>query len=201
MPEGSRAATNADSPPDAFLGETLPQLEAVYGFALRLVAGDAGAAQDLVQETFLRAFRSWATFRKGSNARAWLFTICRNVFLRSREVDQRRGEQPVSQIEGELDSLPMDPLYAAASDPERSAFSRISREAVTAAIDRLPDEYREAVVLCDLEDVSYAEAAEIMECPVGTVRSRLHRGRRLLQAELRSELPEDTIIEEAHGKR
>jgi len=160
----------------------------VYRFALRLSAGDSDMAQDIAQETFVRAFRSWSTFREGTNCRAWLFTICRNVFLRDREVRTRRGEQPISRMEAEFDTLPADPLFAGSpEDPERAAFSRITGEAVTAAVYHLPVEFREAVVLCDLEDLTYAEAAEIMECPIGTVRSRLHRARRLLQETLKAE--------------
>ncbi len=177
-----------DQPPESFLEEALPELDAVYRFALRFSGGDSDMAQDLTQETFVRAFRSWSTFRQGTNCRAWLFTICRNVFLRDREVRTRRGEQPISRMEADFDTLPADPLFAGGpEDPERSAFSRITGEAVTAAVDRLPVEFREAVVLCDLEDLTYAEAAEVMECPIGTVRSRLHRGRRLLQDTLASE--------------
>lgn len=175
-------------PPESFLEEALPELDAVYRLALRFSAGDSDMAQDIAQETFVRALRSWSTFRQGTNCRAWLFTICRNVFLRDREVRTRRGEQSISRMEAEFDTLPADPLFAgSADDPERSAFARITGEAVTAAVDRLPVEFREAVTLCDLEDLSYAEAAEVIDCPVGTVRSRLHRGRKLLQESLRAE--------------
>jgi len=175
-------------PPASFLDEALPELDAVYRFALRFAGGDTDLAQDLVQETFVRAFRSWPTFRPGTRCRAWLFTICRNVYLRDREMRARRGEQPISSMEAEFDTLPADPLFAgSADDPERSAFARITGAAVTAAVDALPVEFREAIILCDLEDLSYAEAAEVMECPVGTVRSRLHRGRKLLQQALKNE--------------
>jgi RNA polymerase sigma-70 factor, ECF subfamily len=169
-----------------FEEEALPWLDAVYRFALRLT-GDADRARDLVQETFLRAYRHWDTYTRGTSARSWLFTICRNVFLRSEE---RRGRQP-ELLETDLDfnveavasARALDELREL--DPERRFFDSFVDEEVVRAVERLPHEFRETVVLSDFENMSYNEIADIAGIPVGTVKSRLYRGRRLLAGMLR----------------
>jgi RNA polymerase sigma-70 factor (ECF subfamily) len=169
-----------------FTEEALPHLESVYRFALRLSAGREAEAEDLVQDTFLRAYRSWSTFRPGSNARAWLLTICRNVFLRGEERRGRRPEVPESQIDADVEALAATAAFSEveAADPERAFFDSFVDEEVMRAVDALPAPFREAVVLSDLEGLSYPEVAEVLELPVGTVKSRLFRGRRLLQQAL-----------------
>lgn len=174
-PEALSAAT--------FEEEALPHLDSVYRFALRL-AGSEARAEDLVQETFLRAWRSRQQYTPGTRAKSWLFTICRNVFLRQEERGKRHDEIVDEQaVPGGPGPGPVNPVWvsARASDPEGRFFSSIVDDEVLAAIDALPEEYRTAVVLSDLEDLSYAEIAELMEVPVGTVKSRLFRGRRELQ--------------------
>ncbi len=168
-----------------FVEEALPHMEAVHRFALRLAAGDDDEAGDLVQETFLRAYRAWEGFQPGTNARAWLFTICRNVFLRSRERRGRAVEIPVD-ADPEVEALAATAgvWEAMNADPERAFFDSFVDADVLREIDRLPEPYREAVVLVDLEGFSYDEAREMLSLPVGTVKSRLYRGRRLLQQAL-----------------
>lgn len=168
-----------------FVEEALPHLEAVHRFALRLAAGDDDEAGDLVQETYLRAYRAWEGFRPGTNARAWLFTICRNVFLRSRERRGRAVEIPVD-ADPEVEALAATAgvWEAMNADPERAFFDSFVDADVLREVDRLPEPYREAVVLVDLEGFSYDEAREMLSLPVGTVKSRLFRGRRLLQQAL-----------------
>jgi RNA polymerase sigma-70 factor (ECF subfamily) len=168
-----------------FETEALPHLEAVYRFALRLT-GSADEAEDLVQETYLRAFRAWHQYTPGTHAKSWLFTICRNAYLRQWERSQRHDRIVAAEATHEEGSgLSVDvinPLWAEADpDPERAFFHDLVDETVLAAIDALPEEYRTAVVLSDLEGLPYAEIAEIMSVPVGTVKSRLFRGRRQLQ--------------------
>ncbi len=165
-----------------FEEEALPWMDAVYRFSLRLTGGNEAEADDLTQETFLRAFRHWDTFQRGSNARSWLFTICRNVFLRGRERQARRRES----LESELD-VAVEAIASAHAlhdmrkdDPERTFFRSFLDEGVETAIAALPDEFREAVVLSDLEGLNYGEIANVLDVPVGTVKSRLYRGRRLL---------------------
>lgn len=175
----------ADSPA-GFDEEALPHLDAVYRFALRL-SGAPDQAEDLVQETFLRAYRSWDQYTRGTAAKSWLFTICRNVFLRGRERRLRHDEiveETVSRPAG--DQGWVNPLWIslAGVDPEGAFFDAIVDGKILEAIEGLPEEYRTAVVLSDVEGLAYAEIAELMDVPVGTVKSRLSRGRRRLQKEL-----------------
>lgn len=167
-----------------FEEEALPHLDAVYRFALRL-AGSADEAEDLVQETFLRAYRAWDQFEQGTRAKSWLFTICRNVFLRRRERAQRH-EEIVSEKADRSGSSPVNPVWVSASgsDPEGEFFDSIVDDKIIEAIEALPEEYRTAVVLSDVEGLPYAEIAELIDVPVGTVKSRLFRGRRRLQEQL-----------------
>jgi RNA polymerase sigma-70 factor, ECF subfamily len=166
-----------------FAEEALPHLDAVYRFALRL-SGSPDEAEDLVQETFLRAYRSWDQYTRGTKAKSWLFTICRNVFLRRRE-REKRHEVIVAESAAPSDGTgsPVNPMWAtvAGVDPEGRFFESIVDEEIIEAIEDLPEEYRTAVVLSDLEGLPYAEIAETMGVPVGTVKSRLFRGRRRLQ--------------------
>jgi len=186
----------------AFEEEALPHLDAVYRFALRL-AGSPDAAEDLVQETFLRAYRSWEQYTPGTRCKSWLFTICRNVFLRQRERGQRHEEilqEEMGKGPGGGSAAPsvVNPVWLSTmgTDPEGSFFSSIVDEEVLRAIDDLPEEYRTAVVLSDLEGLPYNEIAEAMEVPVGTVKSRLFRGRRRLQEVLREYAVEMGYISE-----
>lgn len=169
-----------------FEEEALPHLDAVYRFALRL-AGSEAEADDLVQETFLRAYRAWDQYTRGTAAKSWLFTICRNVFLRRVERGKRHDEiveENVRRSPGATD--PVNPLWLSVSDvdPEGEFFASIVDGRIIEAIQELPEEYRTAVVLSDVEGLPYAEIAELMDVPVGTVKSRLFRGRRRLQEEL-----------------
>jgi len=169
-----------------FVEEALPWLDAVYRFSLRLT-GNETEAEDLVQETFLRAYRHWNTFTPGTSARSWLFTICRNAFLRRREQENRRKES----LESELD-VAVEAIAAAnvleeirLQDPERLFFDSFIDAEVNSAVNNLPLEFRDTVILSDIEGMSYNEIAQILNVPVGTVKSRLYRGRRLLANALR----------------
>lgn len=165
----------------AFEREALPWLDDVYRFAMSLTRNDADA-DDLVQDTFLRAYRSWHTFVPGSDCRRWLFTICRNAFLRSRERDRPQ----VSLDEGGVEALAAIRLHGElARDGAGDLLSRIDLgPALQRALDRLQEPFRSAVILVDVDDQSYDAASEILGVPIGTVRSRLFRGRRILQESL-----------------
>ena len=161
-------------------------MDAVYRFALRL-SGGRDEAEDLVQDTYLRAFRAWEQYTPGTRCKSWLFTICRNVFLRRQERNHRHDEILVETAHEDPRAISREaPVFAASrdADPEGEFFRSIVDDQVLAAIEELPEEYRLAVVLSDLEDLSYGEIAEVMQVPVGTVKSRLFRGRRKLQREL-----------------
>jgi RNA polymerase sigma-70 factor (ECF subfamily) len=164
-----------------FERDALPWLDDVHRFALSMTR-DAADADDVVQETFLRAYRSWHTFEPGSDCRRWLFAICRNVFLRTRERERRH----VDVDDAELESLAAAALHASTRQGGYDdMWTRLDLgPAITQAIADLPDVFRSAVVLVDVEGESYDTAAEILGVPVGTVRSRLFRGRRLLQEAL-----------------
>ncbi|MGH7703838.1 MAG: sigma-70 family RNA polymerase sigma factor [Gemmatimonadales bacterium] len=165
--------------PDAFEKEALPHLESLYRMALHLT-GEPAPAQDLVQDTMLKAFRAWHQFRPGTNARSWLLTILRNTFINDY---RRRRREPVL---ADLDSLEPSDVYrsVADADPEGTFFSSIVDDRVLHAVNGLPLEFREVVALSDVEGLPYADIAEILKIPVGTVKSRLSRARRLLQREL-----------------
>lgn len=162
-----------------FEREILAQLDTVYRVARRLT-GDAAEAEDLAQETMLKAFRAWQQYQPGTNARAWLLTILRNTFINQY---RRSGNRPppvdVDAIEGYHVFREVQ-----TADPEGAFFARIVDDEVLRAIDGLPDEFRETLVLSDLEDLTYAEIAEIVGVPVGTVKSRLFRARQQLQRRL-----------------
>lgn len=162
----------------AFEAEALPQLDALYSFALKLTR-DRSDAEDLVSETVLRAFDRWEQYRLGTNIRAWLFTIQYHSFVsRKRRVEAR--EVPLSSDAN--DRAPMEVVGEA--DPEGRFYDSFLDDEITRAIDALPEEYRTAVVLSDVHELRYAEIAEILGVPEGTVKSRLFRGRRLLQRAL-----------------
>jgi len=135
-----------------------------------------------VQETYLRAYRAWSSYEPGSDCRRWLFTICRNVFLRARERERR----VVATEDPELESLA---AAAIANAADRSGYGDIFSNvdigpAIARAVADLPTAFREAVELVDVQDMTYDRAAEILGVPIGTIRSRLFRGRRLLQETL-----------------
>jgi RNA polymerase sigma-70 factor (ECF subfamily) len=161
-----------------FERQALPHLDSMYRVALRLT-GEPARAQDLVQDAMLKAFRAWGQFRPGSNARAWLLTILRNEFISN----YRRGKRGPAFVE--LDAEPHAIYRAVAdSDPEGQFFRSIVDQRVQQALLDLPDEFREVIVLSDVEGLPYAEISGIAGIPIGTVKSRLFRGRRLLQTAL-----------------
>jgi RNA polymerase sigma-70 factor (ECF subfamily) len=167
----------------SFQREAVPHMDAVYRFALRL-SGSPDQARDLVQDTFLRAFRNWEQYTPGTQCKSWRFTICRNLFLRQRERGQRHDEIVAENAPRDTAGDGGDnPLWASVegSDPEGEFFGSIVDAEILKAIDALPEEYRTAVVLSDVEGLSYDEIAGMLDVPVGTVKSRLFRGRRRLQ--------------------
>jgi len=158
----------------------LVHLDALYHVALRLTRNRA-EAEDVVQEAFLRAFRSFDRFNPGTNCRAWLFTILRNVFL------NRVRSQGREVLEGEVGSLDqVEPTTdtQVGRNPEEQFLQTMLHGDVDRALAALPLAFREAVLLVDIEGLTYREVAEVLECPIGTVMSRLSRGRALLRRAL-----------------
>lgn len=169
----------------AFEAEALRWIADVHRFALSMTR-DESDAEDVVQDTYLRALRSWHTFAPDSDCRRWLFTICRNVFLRSRE----RASRSVNFDSAELDSVIGDGSVVRPWEDRSGSSGDLAMvdvgPAIHVAISRIPEPFRSAVVVVDVEDESYETAAGRLGVPIGTVRSRLFRGRRLLQEQLRS---------------
>jgi RNA polymerase sigma-70 factor (ECF subfamily) len=178
----------------SFDAEALPHLDALYRVALRLT-GDPSQAEDLVQDTMLKAYRSWRQYRPGTNAKGWLLTILRNTFINDY---RRRKLEPVAM---DLEAVEPHALYRAVeqSDPEGAFFSKIVDAKVLEAIDALAPEFREVLVLSDIEGMRYAEIAETLQVPVGTVKSRLFRARRQLQAALYAHAVEMGYIKPREG--
>ena len=154
-------------------------MDQVYTASLYLTR-NREAAEDLLQETYLRAYRFWHQFTPGTNCKAWLMTILHNNF-KDRCRDRSRDQHAV-QFDDELYASPT--ADAAPSDPETLVLSHLLDDEVESALKTLPLEFLEAIVLVDIQELSYAEAAAALGCPIGTIRSRLSRGRRLLQAAL-----------------
>ena len=174
----------ASSPPPAeekrssFEREALVHLDALYRVALRLT-GNPADAEDLVQDAMLRAYRSWDRFTLGTNAKGWLLTILRNLFINEY---RRRRRHPETV---DLDTIePFTVFEKVQEDPQGAFFDRIVDDEVLRAVDALPEVFREAVMLSDVEGLSYEEIAKVLDIPVGTVKSRLYRGRRMLQTKL-----------------
>jgi RNA polymerase sigma-70 factor (ECF subfamily) len=179
-PADGGAGPNAREPAnDAFAAEALSHIDSLYGTALRLTRR-AADAEDLVQDTYLKAFRSSAQFQAGTNLKAWLFTILHNTFRNMRRHDGRNpidvDSEKVEEASNPADNhTPEELLTRAALDAD-----------LQAALDGLPDAFRQAVWLRDVEELSYAEIAGVLGVPQGTVMSRISRGRRALSERLKA---------------
>jgi RNA polymerase sigma-70 factor (ECF subfamily) len=172
--------STAASADDEFAREALSYVDSLYGTALRLTRRPADA-EDLVQDTYLKAFRAEGQFERGTNLKAWLFTILHNTFRNMRRHDVRN---PVD-VDSEVVERAAD-LVAEAHTPEQILSRATLDSDLQAALDELPEAFRQAVWLRDVEEFSYAEIARIVGVPIGTVMSRISRGRRMLYERLAS---------------
>ncbi len=179
-------------PADDFEAATLPHLDALYALALRLTRNGRDA-EDLVQDTMVKAFRFFHRFERGTNAKAWLFKILSNLFNNDYR-DRAREREVMTDVEDQGALVPSEPR-----SPEAEVISRRTAAELQAALEALPHDFRLAVVLADLEELSYREIAEVMGCPVGTVMSRLHRGRKLLRAALGERETVEAVEDESGG--
>jgi len=167
----------------SFEDTAVPHMNACYDAALRLTA-DPATAEDLVQETFLRAWRSFASFQPGTNCRAWLLRIQYNLFC----TQYRKGQRmPLVPLDGGDDGRAVE-VPSTEPGPEEQAVRKADQETVRRAVARLPEDFRVAVTLVDLHGLTCSEAAAVMGTPRGTVLSRVHRARRRLEAMLVPEL-------------
>ena len=183
--EARRIATEARDRA-RFEDEALALADQVYRVARRLV-GSREEAEDLVQETYARAFRSWRSFTPGTNMRAWLLRILTNLNVdRGRRIQRTPQTQPLE----ETDYYLANKVASAAGEEvldQDVVVERLSQDSVVSALSELPPQFRDVVVLVDIGDFTYADAAQILDIPMGTVMSRLHRGRRLLKQTLAEE--------------
>ena len=183
MPSGGRRSHAPPVDPDRFAAEALEYLDALYGTAARL-ARSPDIAQELVQDTYLKAFRARDRFVPGTNLKAWLYTILHNTWR-----NQRR-DRARSRVEADSDAVDLaadqagDMVSAAPDNPEALLINAALSEELREALDGLPEAFREAVWLRDVEELTYQEIATALDVPVGTVMSRLSRGRRQLHAAL-----------------
>lgn len=179
-----------DNDPAAFESEMNPHLDALYRNALRLT-GNPNDAEDLVQDTYLRAFRFFHQYHRGTNAKAWLFRIMSTVFLNEYRKRSRQGESlSYEELEDfylynrlNEESLSKEQSFNTAN-PEDVVIERIGIDEINQAIAALPEEFRETVALATVEGLAYQDISDILRIPIGTVRSRLSRGRKLLQKAL-----------------
>jgi RNA polymerase sigma-70 factor (ECF subfamily) len=175
-----------------FEEEALELSDQVYAVARRLT-GSREEAEDLVQEAYARAFRAWRSFQPGTNLRAWLFRILTNLNIdRGRKIQRSPDTQPLEENDYFLyNRLEESSSGGDGTTDERKVVERLSQnEAVTALAD-LPHDFRDVVLLVDLADFTYSDAAQILDIPIGTVMSRLHRGRRMLKRSLAETAVED----------
>jgi RNA polymerase sigma-70 factor (ECF subfamily) len=169
-----------------FEEEALELSDQVYRVA-RHLAGSREEAEDLVQEAYARAFRSWRSFTPGTNLRAWLLRILTNLNIdRGRKKQRTPDMQPLEEGDYFLYNRLEESSGGPAQDEER-VVERLSQDDIVSALSAVPHDFRDVVVLVDIGDFTYADAAQILDIPIGTVMSRLHRGRRILKRELAEE--------------
>jgi RNA polymerase sigma-70 factor (ECF subfamily) len=170
-----------------FEEEALELSDQVYRVA-RHLAGSREEAEDLMQEAYARAFRSWRSFTPGTNLRAWLLRILTNLNIdRGRRLQRQPDQQPLE----EGDYFLYNKLEEAGREPnleQERVDERLSQDDVVSALSAVPHDFRDVIVLVDIGDFSYADAAQILDIPIGTVMSRLHRARRILKGELAEEV-------------
>ena len=162
-----------------FEREALPHMDLLYNYALRMTNSPQDA-DDLVQETYLKAYRFWDSYEQGTNIKAWLFRIMKNSYInRYRKETKEPDTVDYDEVKDFYSSVRDESTEP--NDLQESLFGNLLDDDVTKAIASLPDDFRTVVILCDIEGLSYEEIAEFVDCPLGTVRSRLHRGRKLLR--------------------
>lgn len=165
-----------------FEDEIIPHLDAMYNFALRLTS-NPNSAEDLVQDSIVKAFRFFSSYEKGTNAKAWLFRILKNSYINNY---RKRSKQPnqvdYDEVASFYETIRADRTDT--SDLEDRMFRELIDDDISKALDELPEDFKTVVLLCDIEDFTYEEIANMLDVPIGTIRSRLHRGRNLLKKQL-----------------
>ena len=192
-----RSGRSSNDSRDVFKREALSHMESLYNAALYMTR-DPGAAEDLVQETYLKAHRFWHRYEPGTNCKAWLFRILTNTFI-NRNRKAQKILASIEDTEAETASSPMFEHCSFYGSPEGAYLKKLFPDHVRHAVESLPENFRLPVILADLHDFSYKEIADIMDCPVGTVMSRLFRGRKKLQETLFEYAIELGVIPKQHA--
>ena len=186
-------------PREQFEEQALPFMDQLYAAAMRMTRNPADAA-DLVQETFVKAFGSWATFTQGTNLKAWLYRILTNTYINTYRKKQREPYQSaIDDLEDWQLGGAESTTASSARSAEAEAIDHMPASVVKDALQSIPEDFRMAVYLADVEGFAYQEIADIMKTPIGTVMSRLHRGRRLLR-DLLSDYAKERGIQAATGE-
>lgn len=163
--------------------EAMPHMKLLYNYAMRMT-GNQMDADDLLQDTFMRAYRFFHGFQQGTNCKAWLFRIMKNCYInRYRQNKKEPGMVDYEDVENFYDTIKDEVIDP--NDLQHKVFSNLLDDDVHSALNSLQDDYKTVVILCDLEGLSYEEISEFLNCPIGTVRSRLHRGRKILERYLK----------------
>jgi RNA polymerase sigma-70 factor (ECF subfamily) len=188
----SEAATRAKEPEKLtraeiekqrdFQREAMVHIDSLYNFALRMT-GDPEDANDLVQETYMKAYRFFDSFEKGTNCKAWLFRILKNSYINKYRKESKEPDKvDYDEIKEFYHSVKHSSLDS--NDMQEKMFAELLDDEVAQALESLPEDFKEVVQLCDIEGFTYEEIANMVDCPIGTVRSRLHRGRKILREKL-----------------
>jgi RNA polymerase sigma-70 factor, ECF subfamily len=165
-----------------FNEEIIPHLDALYNFALRLTT-DPNDAEDLVQDTIVKAYRFFNSYEKGTNAKAWLFRILKNSYINNyRKKSKKPQEVDYDEVSTFYETVRAERTDT--SDLEDKMYRELMDDDITNALEELPEDFRTVVLLCDVEGFTYEEIANMLDVPIGTIRSRLHRGRNLLKVQL-----------------
>lgn len=186
-----------------FEREAVPHMDALYNFALKMT-GNEDDANDLIQETYLKAFRFFDKFEQGTNCKAWLFRIMKNTFINTyRKQTKEPDKVDYDEIENFYENIKSSSTESA--HLERDIYDNLLDDELSGAISSLPEDFRTVIILCDIEGFTYEEIADFIDCPVGTVRSRLHRARKMLYTQLydyageKGYLTKETANESANG--
>ncbi|MDW8018745.1 MAG: sigma-70 family RNA polymerase sigma factor [Chloroherpetonaceae bacterium] len=165
-----------------FQREAMVHIDSLYNFALRMT-GDPEDANDLVQETYMKAYRFFDSFEKGTNCKAWLFRILKNSYINKYRKESKEPDKvDYDEIKEFYHTVKDSSLDS--NDMQEKLFGKLLDDEVARALDSLPEDFKEVVQLCDIEGFTYEEIANMVDCPIGTVRSRLHRGRKILREKL-----------------
>lgn len=182
-----------------FQREAIPHMNAVFNFALRMT-GDEDDANDLVQETYLKAFRFFDKFEKGTNCKAWLFRILKNSYINDyRKTVREPNKVDYEDVQNFYENVKADEVNS--KHYEQDAFSDLLDDEITKVLSALPEDFRTVIILSDIEGFTYEEIADFVDIPVGTVRSRLHRARKMLYSQLYDYAKDRGFVKKGKNKK